>query len=86
MRSNQYWAGRVYKLCVYFMTGTPEGLTESVFSGRSRESNLRQVKSHICGCSIPSRLAFAIKVINSRAGSHDRSDIITTNHRMHFSK
>ena len=29
MDSNQYWAGRVYELCVYFMTGTPEGSTES---------------------------------------------------------
>ena len=27
--SNHYWAGRVYDLCVYFMTGTPEGSTES---------------------------------------------------------
>ena len=27
--SNQYWAGRVYDLCVYYMTGTPEGSTES---------------------------------------------------------
>ena len=27
MGSNQYWAG----LCVYFMTGTPEGSTESGF-------------------------------------------------------
>ena len=31
MGSIQYWAGRVYKLCVYFMTGTPEGSTESGF-------------------------------------------------------
>ena len=31
MGSNQYWAGRVYDLCVYFMTGIPEGSTESVF-------------------------------------------------------
>ena len=31
MGSNQYWAGRVYDLCVYFMTGTPEGLTECGF-------------------------------------------------------
>ena len=31
MVSNQYWAGRVYNLCVYFMTGTPEGSTESGF-------------------------------------------------------
>ena len=31
MGSNQYWAGRVYDLCVYFMTGTPEGSTESGF-------------------------------------------------------
>ena len=29
MGSNQYWARRVYDLCVYFMTGTPEGSTES---------------------------------------------------------
>ena len=26
MGSNQYWAGRVYDLYVYFMTGTPEVL------------------------------------------------------------
>ena len=31
MGSNKYWAGRVYDLCVYFMTGTPEGSTESGF-------------------------------------------------------
>ena len=31
MGSNQYWAGRVYDLCVYFMTGTPEGSSESDF-------------------------------------------------------
>ena len=31
MGSNQYWAGRVYVLCVYYMTGTPEGSTESGF-------------------------------------------------------
>ena len=29
MGSNQYWAARVYDLWVYFMTGTPEGSTES---------------------------------------------------------
>ena len=29
MGSNQYWAGRVYDLCVYYMTGTPEGSTKS---------------------------------------------------------
>ena len=33
MGSNQYWAVRVYKLCVYFMTGAPEGSTESDFFG-----------------------------------------------------
>ena len=27
---NQYWAGTVYDLCVYFMTRAPEGSTESV--------------------------------------------------------
>ena len=31
MGINQYWAGRVYDLCVYYMTGTPEGSTESGF-------------------------------------------------------
>ena len=31
MGSNQYRAMRVYDLCVYFMTGTPEGSTESIF-------------------------------------------------------
>ena len=25
MGSNQCWAGRVYSLCVFFMTGAPEG-------------------------------------------------------------
>ena len=29
MGSNQYWAGRVYDLCVYFIMGTAEGSTES---------------------------------------------------------
>ena len=31
MGKNQYWAGRVYDMCVYYMTGTPEGSTESGF-------------------------------------------------------
>ena len=31
MGRNQCWAGRVYDLCVYYMTGTPEGSTESGF-------------------------------------------------------
>ena len=31
MGRNQYWAGRVYDVCVYYMTGTPEGSTESGF-------------------------------------------------------
>ena len=31
MGSNQYWAGRVYDFCVDYMTGTPEGSTESGF-------------------------------------------------------
>ena len=31
MGSNQYWARRVYDLCVYFITGTPQGSTESGF-------------------------------------------------------
>ena len=35
MGRNQYWAGRVYELCVYYMTGTPEGSTESGFMEKS---------------------------------------------------
>ena len=31
MGRNQYLAGRIYDLCVYYMTGTPEGSTESGF-------------------------------------------------------
>ena len=31
MGRNQYWAGRVYDLCVYYMTGPPEGSTKSGF-------------------------------------------------------
>ena len=31
MGRNQYWAGRVYDLCVYYMTGTHEGSTKSGF-------------------------------------------------------
>ena len=29
MGSNHYYARRVYGLCMYFMTGAPEGSTES---------------------------------------------------------
>ena len=31
MGRNQYWAGRIYDLCVYYMTGTPKGSTKSGF-------------------------------------------------------
>ena len=31
MGSKQYWTGRVYGLCLYFMTGAPKGSTESGF-------------------------------------------------------
>ena len=31
MGRNQYWAGRVNDLCVYYLTGTPEGSTKSGF-------------------------------------------------------
>ena len=31
MGRNQYWAGRVYDLCDYYMTGTSESSTESGF-------------------------------------------------------
>ena len=37
MGSNQYWVGRVYNLCVYYMTGTPEGSTKSGFMEKPRE-------------------------------------------------
>ena len=36
MGRNQYWAERVYDLCVYYMTGTPEGSTESGFMEKPR--------------------------------------------------
>ena len=29
----EYWAGRVYDFCVYFLTGAPEGSTKSGFMG-----------------------------------------------------
>ena len=31
MGRNQYWAGRVYDLCVHYITGTSKGSTESGF-------------------------------------------------------
>ena len=31
MGRNQYWAGRLYDMCVYYMMGTPKGSTESGF-------------------------------------------------------
>ena len=51
MGSNQYWAGRVYKLCVYFMTGTPEGSSENFLEkpviepATSEVSHMRRFKS-----------------------------------------
>ena len=52
MGSNQSWAGRVYKLCVYLKTGTPEGSTESDFPeklgiepGTNEVSHMRRFKS-----------------------------------------
>ena len=36
MGSNQYWAGRLYDLCVYYMTGTPKGSTKSGFMEKPR--------------------------------------------------
>ena len=35
MGSNQFWRGKVYDLCVYFMRGAPEGSTESGFMENS---------------------------------------------------
>ena len=40
MGSHQYWAGRVYDMCVYYMTGAPKG-SPKVVLWRSQESNLR---------------------------------------------
>ena len=34
MSSNQYWAGRVYGLCLYFMTGAHKGSPESGIMGK----------------------------------------------------
>ena len=31
MGSNQYWAKRVYDMCVFFIMGTSEGSTKSGF-------------------------------------------------------
>ena len=31
MGSNQYWAGRVYDMCVYYMTVAPEGSPKVFF-------------------------------------------------------
>ena len=36
MGRNKYWARRVYDLCVYYMTGPPEGSTESGFMEKPR--------------------------------------------------
>ena len=36
MGSNQYWSGRLYDFCVYFITKASEGSTESVFMERPR--------------------------------------------------
>ena len=35
MGNNQYCVCRVFDLCVYFMTGSPEGSTESDFMEKS---------------------------------------------------
>ena len=40
MGRNQYWAGRVYDLCVHYMTGTSKAQPKVVL-WRSQESNLR---------------------------------------------
>ena len=52
MGSNQYWAGRVYDLCVYFMTGTPKGSTESK----------KKKKKKLCGFSMGSNQYWAGRV------------------------
>ena len=45
MGRNQYWAGRVYDLCVYYMTGTPEGSTESGFMEKPLNGTVRFTSS-----------------------------------------
>ena len=40
MGRNQYWAGRVYSLCVYFNDGSTRKAQPKVVLWRSRESNL----------------------------------------------
>ena len=53
MGRNQYWAGRVLDLCVYYMTGAPEGSTESGFAQSTR------VRSLLCVCCCCVLLCFA---------------------------
>ena len=41
MGRNQYWAGKVYDLCVYYMTGNSQRLKPKMVLWRSLKSNLR---------------------------------------------
>ena len=43
MGSNRYWAGRVYDLCINFMTGTPEGSTEIGFMEKTGCTGIHRV-------------------------------------------
>ena len=47
MGSSQYWAGRVYDLCVYFMAGTPKTQPKVVL-WRSWELNLLMGNTGMC--------------------------------------
>ena len=49
MGRNQYWAGRVYDLCVYYMTGTPEGSTESGFM---EKPGIKHATPHLQGIAL----------------------------------
>ena len=56
MGSNQYWAGRVYDLCVYFMTGTPEVSNESGFMEKPGMEPATPGLQNICLSPTPRRL------------------------------
>ena len=55
MSSNQYW--RVYGWCVYFMTGAPEGSTESGFMEKPGIEPVTPGLQGICLSSTPQRLS-----------------------------
>ena len=49
MGSNQYWAGRVYDMCVYNMTGAPEGSPKVVLYGEVAQAKILYDYSPLVG-------------------------------------